>query len=128
MIRMKNTHIIVILLIICIAAGALVYLYFQRITWDGYEYKGTLIKSQSTIPMVKTPGDDISTGQNLEAGVRVGVTGVYEDWLFIHTKSGKEGWVKKTFVTNIVKSQDIIDARFNFNQVTKEQRQMETKK
>lgn len=127
MLRLKGSHGIIILAIAAAAAGVLLYFYLQRVAWDGYEYKGTIVKTQSTVPLVKTPGDDMSDSQGLQAGTRVGVTGVYEDWLFVHTKNGKEGWVRKTFVTNIVKAQDIIDARFNFKQAVEAQQQKETK-
>jgi hypothetical protein len=122
MIKMRKWHTIFILALMACAAGTLLFLYNQRVVWDSYEYKGNLVKTKSTLPVMDNPVDAVEPAHNLAAGTRVAVTGDYEGWYYIHTKSGKEGWVKKIYVVGIVKVQDIIDARNNFKLAVEEQK------
>lgn len=127
MIKLKNTHVILILAIMAVAGGVLLYLYMQRVTWDGFEYKGNIVKSQSSVPVMANPIDGVEPEHDLTAGTRIAVTGEFEDWYYIHTKNGREGWIKKTYVVGIMRVQDILDARFNFKQAVEAQQQKETK-
>ena len=122
MIRLKKGHTAFIFALIACAATTLLFMYNQRIVWDSYEYKGNLVKTQSTVPVMDNPVDAVEPAHDLAAGTRVAVTGDYEGWYYIHTRNGEKGWVKKTYVVGIVRVQDIIDARNNFKLAAEEQK------
>lgn len=106
--------------LVLVLAIWLLWEYYCRTQYDKLPFKGRLVKTSSFVVMVDMPGDDLNDGRQIKNTEKIAIAGEYEEWYYVRTRSGKEGWVNKMYVKGIVDSREIEKARLNMMKAIEE--------
>jgi hypothetical protein len=101
------------MLAFCLVVGYVFYYFTSNyLAYNDLPFRGKLVSSSMGVRIYDMPGDEQDIGM-LTGGISVALAGEYEDFYYIRTKNGKEGWVQKSMVKNIVDQREIERARHN---------------
>ena len=103
---------VIMMIFFTVVAGVFYYHANNYVAYNELPFRGKLVSSSMGVRIYDMPGDEQDIGM-LTGGISVALAGEYEDFYYVRTKNGKEGWVQKSMVKNIVDQREIEKARQN---------------